>query len=157
MNREILFKAKRKSWKELPKEEWWVEGDLIQQVFNGTKRMWISESCDKERLRSVHKYETEWRAIEIDPETLCQFTGLADKNDKKIWENDIVNCWTCIDVGDFANYHIEIGYVEMNYGSFGLHRIQDDTYYRPFKGYFEDYSLHVIGNIFDNPGILEVE
>lgn len=29
MNREILFKAKRKSWKELPKEEWWVEGYLF--------------------------------------------------------------------------------------------------------------------------------
>ena len=26
MSREILFKAKRKNWKELPKEEWWIEG-----------------------------------------------------------------------------------------------------------------------------------
>lgn len=30
MSREILFKAKRKNWRELPKEEWWVEGDLRQ-------------------------------------------------------------------------------------------------------------------------------
>ena len=75
MNREILFKAKRKSWKELPKEEWWVEGDLIQQVFNGTKRMWISESCDKERLRSVHKYETEWGRLKL---TQKLFANLQD-------------------------------------------------------------------------------
>lgn len=29
MSRKILFKAKRKNWWELPKEEWWVEGNLI--------------------------------------------------------------------------------------------------------------------------------
>ena len=29
MSREILFKAKRKNWRELPKEEWWIEGNLI--------------------------------------------------------------------------------------------------------------------------------
>lgn len=52
--REILFKAKR-----LDNGEW-VEGDLIQNIFGGMKRMWISsESYDKERLRSVHKYITE--------------------------------------------------------------------------------------------------
>lgn len=79
MSREILFKAKKKNWRTLSKEEWWMEGDLIQKAFNGTERMWISESCDKERLRHVHKYETEWRAIEVDPDTICQFTGLHDE------------------------------------------------------------------------------
>lgn len=77
--REILFKAKKKNWRTLSKEEWWMEGDLIQKAFNGTERMWVSESCDKERLRHVHKYETEWRAIEVDPDTICQFTGLHDE------------------------------------------------------------------------------
>lgn len=29
MSREILFKAKRANWRELPKEDWWVEGNLV--------------------------------------------------------------------------------------------------------------------------------
>ena len=143
MNRKILFKAKRKDNGD------WVEGYYVYC----RKRHYILSALN--RAMGFDEREDEW--IEVDPDTLCQYTGLADKNDKKIWENDIVNCWTCIDVGDFANYHIEIGYVEMNYGSFGLHRIQDDTYYRPFKDYFEGYNLHIIGNIFDNPGMLEAE
>ena len=143
MNREILFKAKRIDNGE------WVEGYYVYC----RKRHYILPVLNK--AIGFDEREDEW--VEVDPDTLCQYTGLTDKNGKKIWENDIVNCWTCIDIGDFANYRVEIGYVEMNYGSFGLHRIQDNTYYRPFKDYFEGYNLHIIGNIFDNPELLEVE
>ena len=143
MNREILFKAKRIDNGE------WVEGYYVYC----RKRHYILPVLNK--AIGFDEREDEW--VEVNPDTLCQYTGLTDKNGKKIWENDIVNCWTCIDIGDFANYRVEIGYVEMNYGSFGLHRIQDDTYYRPFKDYFEGYNLHIIGNIFDNPELLEVE
>lgn len=143
MNREILFKAKRIDNGE------WVEGYYAYC----RKRHYILPVLNK--AIGFDEREDEW--VEIDPETLCEYTGLMDKDGRKIWENDIVNCWTCIDIGDFANYRVEIGYVEMNYGSFGLHRIQDDTYYRSFKDYFEGYNLHIIGNIFDNPGMLEVE
>lgn len=170
--REILFKAKRKDWEELPKDQWWVEGDLLHTRYDD--------------IVLISNFEDQ--LFRCDGNTVCQFIGLHDNtkwgdlteaekesflsdwnyredrknkiedwSGKKIWENDIVNCWTCIDIGDFANYRVEIGYVEMNYGSFGLHRIQDDTYYRPFKDYFEGYNLHIIGNIFDNPGILEAE
>lgn len=143
MNREILFKAKRIDNGE------WVEGYYVYC----RKRHYILPVLNK--AIGFDEREDEW--VEVDPDTLCQYTGLTDKNGRKIWENDIVNCWTCIDIGDFANYRVEIGYVEMNYGSFGLHRIQDDTYCRPFKDYFEGYNLHIIGNIFDNPELLEVE
>ena len=33
MNREILFKTKRKDWEGLPKDQWWVEGDLLHMRY----------------------------------------------------------------------------------------------------------------------------
>lgn len=72
--RAILFKAK---WKDNGK---WVKGYVvckhglyfIYDIVN-------SDSCGQ-------------NIYEIDPETLCQFTGLYDKNGKRIWENDILMC-----------------------------------------------------------------
>ena len=72
MMREILFKAKRKDNGE------WVEG-LPGYDINGK----ITEI-------EVYKKVFDCRIYEIDPNTLCQFTGLTDKNGKKIWENDVV-------------------------------------------------------------------
>ena len=79
MSREILFKAKRKNWRELPKEEWWVEGNLItNEREEGTA--YIGYIFD------VHNGVIEdFDIVEIDPETLCQYTGLNDKNGKRIW------------------------------------------------------------------------
>ncbi len=146
MNREIRFRAKRKDWRKLPKEERWVEGDLIQNIFGGMKRMWItSESYDKERLRSVHKHITEWRGIEIDSDTICQYTGLNDKNGKKIWENDIVElpdevgCFVCEWEEDTARFVMNGDGLTVDF----------DNYW--------GYQTEVAGNIFDNPGVLEVE
>ena len=68
MNREILFKAKRKDWRDLPKEQWWIEGLPT--------RMW--------RELYIQDSEDENTAYKIDPDTLCQYTGLTDKNGKKI-------------------------------------------------------------------------
>lgn len=85
--REILFKAKRIDNGE------WIIGSLIQNPYLGGIRSWISsEQEDKARLRLVSKYQAEWRAFEVRTDTICQYTGLTDKNGQKIWENDVVKC-----------------------------------------------------------------
>ena len=92
----------------------------------------------------------EFRFIEIDPDTLCQYTGINDKNGNKVWENDIVICKKYIG-GNMIDHYIEAGYVEMKHGAFGLHRKQG--YYRPFKDWLEDYDYEVVGSKIDNPNL----
>ena len=143
--REILFRAKR-----IDKGEW-VEGYFVIGK-------WYLDEKERYAILPIdlcfypHCEINEW--IEIAPETLCQYTGLKDNNGKKIWENDIVLCKKYIG-GNFVDYCIEYGYVEMKYGAFGIHRLNPDAYYRPFKDWLEDYEYEVIGNIFDNPELLK--
>ncbi|GKV70248.1 hypothetical protein NCCP2716_27460 [Sporosarcina sp. NCCP-2716] len=84
---------------------------------------------------------------------VMQYTGLKDKNGREIYEGDIIICRKYID-GNIVEYTRERGYVNCAFGAFGLHRKQG--YYRPFKDWLEDYEFEVIGNIHDNPGLLEV-
>lgn len=72
--REILFKAKRLSDGE------WVEGYYIGPV--GVLN--VHEICD------IH--DTTGTRVEVDPSTVCQYTGLTDKNGKKVFVGDIVRC-----------------------------------------------------------------
>lgn len=133
--REILFRGKTESSKR------WVVGDLLQ---------WSDgEMCICENRNHFEK--DKYRVI---PETVGQYTGLTDKNGNKIFEGDYIVCSQEIQ-GNWIDQHIEMGYVEMKHGAFGLHRKQG--YYRPFKDWLEDYEYEVLGNIHDNPDLLKGE
>lgn len=140
MNREILFKAKRKDWKELPKEQWWVEGYYVYC----RKRHYILPVLNK--AIGFDEREDEW--IEIDPDTICQYTGITDKNGRKIWENDIVNTFEEPSKSFLRNV---IKFEEGCFKAFA-------KCYLPMRlDNYEKSDFEVCGNIFDNAELLEVE
>ena len=128
--REILFKAKRKDNGE------WVEGYY-------QKRFDLDGS--EQHLIFWSKSYTVWEYAEIDPDTICQYTGLTDKNGNKIWENDIV------ELPD-ENVYFKCEW-EKDTARFVLN---GDRFTVDFDDYRE-YEVEVIGNIFDNADLLEVE
>ena len=138
--REILFKAKRKDNGE------WVEGYYVKTTLGNE----ITPSDVIFVPFKVSRNE-EWGWVKVIPETLCQYTGLTDKNDKKIWENDILKAH--LD----ENYPEDITYARIlwNESSFCInenHSRDIETLEKGDTEYFE-----VCGNIFDNAELLEVE
>ena len=156
MNREILFKAKRKDWKSLPKEKWWIEGAVLQSDDRAYIATSFVSGTEDEPLMVV--------AYEVIPDTICLYTGLTDKNDKKIWENDIVR-YTFDYPSETAT---ENGLKERISSVFwsewrGSWSVYADE--RKGKGMNNDLfkyarngnTVEVIGNIFDDKELLEVE
>lgn len=129
--REILFRAKRTDNGE------WVEGFYVN-------RFDVNEEI--EHLIFWRKSYTVWEYAKIDPETLCQYTGLKDKNGNRIWENDIVS--------GYFNHKKITGFIK--YGSNAVYYIEREGSYGIHLDNSEDW-LEVIGNIFDNPELLKGE
>lgn len=151
MSREILFKAKRKNWRELPKEEWWVEGDLRQDRDLETAFIsgWDYYTSESGLEREPFEYE-------IDPETLCQYTGLNDKNGKRIWENDILHNGNKMIVkwnepcGRWDLYIVNVSHIPMG----AWRPLVIDWRTSDWKEYSDCHECEVIDNIFDNPELL---
>lgn len=133
MNREILFKAKRIDTGE------WVEGYIIRN----THKTFIGYLCGGADIDIV----------EIDPSTLCQCTGLTDKNGKKIYENDIVKAIYKPKDGDLTVDNFIIKWDKCNCKYVGYYAQRENVYNPLLFG--SQCSFEVIGSIFDNPELLE--
>ena len=146
MTREIIFKGKKVDNGE------WIEGYLFDDGMLGEKRMFIGKLV-------IAPYEGpirgKWTVIangfdEVDPDTICEYTGLTDKNGNRIWENDIC---------DRKEPYPEI--VKMYSGDWTL-----DYSYVFGKEFGSSYCnlgfyvnerncVEVKGNIFDNPELVK--
>lgn len=135
--REILFKAKRIDNGE------WVEGYY-------QKRYCLSDN-EESLIFHADSYKA-WEYAEVDPETLCQFTGLYDKNGNKIWENDIVNHNGEYATVKFGTYCSSFDCESYNLGFYV--DFPEETFYRKELGYWRR-KAEIAGNVFDNPELLQ--
>lgn len=146
MEDRYLFKAKRIDWREFPEKEQWIIGyyvlgfDVYEQpvhlIFEPTSMFFSHGETDG------------W--TEVDPTTICQCSGREDKNGNFIWENDIVRGKMHGNYG----YRKLVGVVQYYIDAFKVNVEQNS-----FSGVYKNISdtCEVIGNIFDNPELLESE
>lgn len=139
--REILFKAKRIDNGE------WIIGSLIKTK----KDYYICEKpyeCMGE-YSSLNGQSYGFGGFKfVDPSTICQYTGLTDKNGHKIWENDVVR------VGWQDNEAQAEGTHNVTWIKHGYYPWLDEYSCDGCDLFNEIMFIEVIGNIFDNPELL---
>lgn len=132
--REILFKAKQIDNGE------WVEGYYLRKYDLLEKEVHFIFSTDKHNT---------WRCVEIDSETLCQFTGLTDKNGKRIWENDILKAHLDDD------YPEDVTFEKVEWNNFGWTLHEPGCIDREYINPSDSEIYEVAGNVLDNPELLQ--
>lgn len=123
--RKHLFKAKRKD------NGGWVKGSLI------TYKDGDCFICVEELTDVLNKYE-------VDPETICECTGVPDKNGDEIFEGDIVKAF-------LNNETLMICSIIFRAGCFWYGNWNFVEFLDKFR------NVEVISNIYDNPELLEVK
>ena len=152
MEDRYLFKAKRADNGE------WVQGNLIQScdATDGWEAIIIPTKNSNMFTKHIKRgygnlgFENWYR---VDPSTICQCTGLKDKNKTLIWENDIVAYWDA--------YSTESGLSEADCIGKVLWDDETMSFQVTNRLSAESYEVldecSVIGNVFDNKELLESE
>jgi uncharacterized phage protein (TIGR01671 family) len=134
--RDILFRGKTYNDK-------WVQGLLVQMDDHLTQ------------IRKLGSDGIGYYDYSIVPSTVGQYTGLTDRNGKKIFEGDIIKIVPYYDYSD--DYSISKVY---SYNGIFCVDYHGDDFDSTALGFLVDYlpdgDFEVIGNIHDNPELLEV-
>lgn len=150
MEERYVFKAKEFSTEE------WVQG--YYAVIKG-KPVIISKEPEEFFYPATMEKRKGHVVTEVRPETICQCTGLQDEKGTLIWENDVIK------------YHFGNEYAQIRYGAyqscFDSQKAEhigfyvdwsESRNYRKDLGYWINMvNAKVVGNIFDNPELLESE
>ena len=152
MEDRYLFKAKRVDNGE------WVVGYIARYGHTGKEKYYI-----------IPSYASDLYAIEVDTSTICQCTGLKDKNGKLIWWNDILMChgnkkdlckvcfgeFKVIDIENMVAVDVVQGFYYKPLETDELSKCEPFCYEMPLTNYYlKRMDAEVIGNIFDNPELL---
>lgn len=130
--REIIFRGKRKDNGE------WVEGFYVK----ATDYLIEEEFCIIFLLDGTLFPHSEFSSYEeVKQETVGQFTGMYDINRKKIFDGDIVRAMMNFGPGGWQECVVPITY-----------KINDGYRWQ----YFDLETIEVIGNIHDNPELLDI-
>ena len=129
--REILFRGKRMDNGE------WVYGYYVHIGPVSCQRTYI-----------IPEYASALYVNEVYPSTVGQYTGLNDKHCKRIFEGDVAKVLQGKDK--------DIAYVGFENGAFMLYPKTGNIYERTLWSYwYNDWDVEVVGNITDNPELLE--
>lgn len=144
MMREIRFRGKTLNGK-------WVYGYPICSLY----RAWIKDVEDKttnpRQINSVNN-TADFRCVEVDPETVGQYTESTDVNEKNIFDGDKV----AFSVFDYNGNDTQYtGVVVFSDGHWQIWAAKDSPYYGSDGGFdlycilAQDGTLEIIGNIHD--------
>ena len=118
-----------------------------KRIFDGK---WVEGFLTKiNRQLHIVNQSGENAANQIDESTICQCTGLEDKNGKLIWENDVVFV-KHTDGQEEYQENAKVSYTKRGFSPFSWEYYCDGCDVR-----CEILEVEVIGNIFDNPELLE--
>lgn len=137
--REILFRGKRPNG-------CWVQGDLTQFCIDGVMTSKISNHDLRATLNGLR---VSTYTNDVIPETVGQYTGLTDKNGKKIFEGDIVKDEQAQMLGKVVYATATDGFDGM--AGFMVDDIDDGL--QNYNGFW--HLVEVIGNIHDKPELLK--
>jgi len=141
--REILFRGKR-----LDNGEW-VEGGVVQGVVH---ELW--RNSDRAYITVFPEFLSRLKLEEVDPSTVGQYTGKMDVNGKKVFEHDILQLYTVWVDGTRTKSAKVIVQWWTNDQCYVL-TTKEGYHCADFGNYGRPEYFEVIGNIHDNPELLE--
>jgi uncharacterized phage protein (TIGR01671 family) len=146
--REILFRGKRCD-----------NGEWVQGFYVRADHHWHNNGIHKDWIICGASANGGWFALHnkyaVKSETVGQFTGLTDKNGKKIFEGDIVHVLGNQQVEDWKNVNYIGSIAFLDAGFCVIDGTVEEHGFRRYGLPRLDFDLEVIGNIHDNPEPLE--